>query len=424
MADTAIHLAIDGGAPVRAEPMPRERGVAYVGAEERQAVSDVLGARSLFRYYGHDLQRKVEQFERRFATLLNVRHAVGVSSGTAALRTALAALDVGPGDEVIVPAVTFIASVNAVVVQGAVPVFAEVDESFTLDPRSVEEHIGPRTKAIMPVHLMGAACAMDRIMGPARDRRIRVVEDCAQACGAEYRGRPVGTWGDAGAFSFQLDKNITSGEGGIVVTDDDAVFQRANQYQDQGGQFTLGTGGAREHEGEPLIGENLRLNEIAGAILGVQLGRLEAMRTAARRARDLVLEGIASLPAVKLRPVPDRDGEFPTAVGFYLEDAELAARVARAITAEGVPARKVYGGKPVYATPSILEQRTISSTGRPFTDPLYLERGPKMEYRMGMCPRSEDYLSRCVVVGISPLMTDHDADDTVAAISKVVKALV
>lgn len=424
MVDMATRLAVDGGAPVRTEPMPRERGVAYIGAEERQAVLDVLDARSLFRYYGPDLRRKVEEFERRFAALLGVRHAVGVSSGTAALRTALAALDVGPGDEVIVPAVTFIASVNAVVVQGAVPVFAEVDESFTLDPRSVAEHVGPRTKAIMPVHLMGAACAMDRIADMARDRGLRVVEDCAQACGADYRGRPVGTWGDAGAFSFQLDKNITSGEGGMVVTDDDAVFQRASQYQDQGGQFTLGSGGAREHEGEPLIGENLRMNEIAGAILGVQLGRLESMCAAARRARDLVLEGIASLPSVKLRPVPDREGELPTAVGFYVEDAELAARVARAITAEGVPARKVYGGKPVYATPSILEQRTISSTGRPFTDPLYLARGPKMEYRMGMCPRSEDYLGRCVVVGISPQMTDKDADDTVAAITKVVKALV
>lgn len=422
MVETA-KLAVDGGVPVRTEPMPRERGVAYIGAEERRAVLDVLDARSLFRYYGHDLQRKVEQFERRFAAFLGVRHAVGVSSGTAALRTALAALDVGPGDEVIVPAVTFIASVNAVVVQGAVPVFAEVDESFTLDPRSVAEHVGTRTKAIMPVHLMGAACAMDRIADMARGRGIRVVEDCAQACGAEYRGRAVGAWGDAGAFSFQLDKNITSGEGGMVVTDDATVFQRASQYQDQGGQFTLGSGGAREHEGEPLIGENLRMNEISGAILGVQFGRLEAMRAAARRARDLVLEGIASLPSVTLRPVPDRVGEFPTAVGFYVEDAELATRVAKAIAAEGVPARKVYGGKPVYATPSILEQRTISSTGRPFTDPLYLERGPRMDYRMGMCPRSEVYLGRCVVVGISPLMTDKDADDTVAAITKVVKAL-
>jgi 8-amino-3,8-dideoxy-alpha-D-manno-octulosonate transaminase len=417
-------LAIDGGTPVRTTRPPSDRGAAYLGAEERASVLEVLESQALFRY-GHDrLRHKTEQFEAKLRALSGAKYAVGVSSGTAALRVALAALDVGPGDEVIVPAVTFIASPNAVIAQGAVPVFAEVDASFTLDPASVEEKIGPRTKAIMPVHLMGSGCRVDEIVAFAQRHNLRVIEDCAQASGASYRGRAVGLWGDVGALSFQLSKNVTSGEGGAVVTNDLDLFDRANKYQDQGGQFTLGIGGTRERDGEPIIGENLRMNEIAGALLTVQIDRLPGIVEATRRLRDQIVAGLReALPDLPLRPVPDASGEVPTAVGFYLDDAERATRVAKAISAEGVPARKVYGGRPVYANPSILHQRTISSTGRPFTDPLYLARGPKMEYAMGMCPRSEDYLQRCVVVGVSPLMTEADAEDVVIAVEKVVKAL-
>jgi 8-amino-3,8-dideoxy-alpha-D-manno-octulosonate transaminase len=384
-------LAVEGGPPVRTAPMPVGRGAAYVGEAEKQAVLQVIESRALFRYGHAALRHGVAPFEAKLRSMVGARHAVCVSSGTAALRVGLAALDVGPGDEVIVPAVTFIASPNAVIAQGAVPIFAEVDKSLTLDPDALTERIGPRTKAIMPVHLMGSACRMDQIVALARRHGLRVIEDCAQACGASYLGRPVGTWGDVGAFSFQLEKNITCGEGGCLVTDDAGYFDRANKYQDQGGQFTLGVGGAREREGEPLIGENLRLNEIAGAILGVQIERLPGMIATVRRLRDRIMTRLnEALPELPLRPVPDLAGEVPVAVGFYCPSAELATRVARAIAAEGVPARKVYSGRPVYANPGILHQRTISSTGRPFTDPLYLARGPKTEYFKGMCPRRED----------------------------------
>ncbi|MDQ3702772.1 MAG: DegT/DnrJ/EryC1/StrS family aminotransferase [Chloroflexota bacterium] len=418
----AARLAIDGGTPVRATRPPSDRGAAYIGAAEKAAVLDVLESQALFRYGHERLRHRTEQFEAKLRALTGAQYAVGVSSGTAALRVGLAALDVGPGDEVIVPAVTFIASPNAVIAQGAVPVFAEVDASFTLDPDALAARIGPRTKAIMPVHLMGTACRMDEVMAIAQRHGLRVLEDCAQASGASYRGRAVGRWGDAGALSFQLSKNITAGEGGALVTDDPELFNRANKFQDQGGQFTLGIGGARERVGEPISGENLRMGEIAGAILGVQVDRLPAITAAVRHLRDQIVAGLReALPELPLRPVPDTAGEVPTAVGFYFDTADRATRVAKAISAEGVPARKVYSGAPVYANPSILHQRTVSSTGRPFTDPLYLARGPKIEYAMGMCPRSEDYLSRCVVVGVSPLMTEADAEDVVTAVEKVVR---
>jgi 8-amino-3,8-dideoxy-alpha-D-manno-octulosonate transaminase len=422
MPQTATRLAIEGGEPIRTERLPYYRGAALLGEEERQAVLAVLESRSLFRYDGPQFLGKVAAFERKLASLTGAKHSVAIANGTAALRVGLAALDVGPGDEVVVPAVTFIASVSAIVAQGAVPRFAEVDATFTLDPDRLEEAITPRTKAIMPVHLFGVPARMDRIVEIARKHGLVVIEDCAQACGVTYKGTSVGRFGQVGAFSYQLTKNITSGEGGALITDDARLHRRAAQFQDQGGQYTLKAASAEEVDGEPLLGENLRLNEVQGALLEVQLDRLEGIARGTRAIRDRIVAGIRDLPGIELPPTVDA-GELPTGVHFFVKDGELATRIAEAIAAEGVFARKVYGGKPVYASPALLEQRTISSTGRPFTDPLYLEKGPPIEYRLGMCPRSEDLLARSVVVGVNAAYSDQDVADVIAAIRKVVGAL-
>jgi 8-amino-3,8-dideoxy-alpha-D-manno-octulosonate transaminase len=419
---TVAKLAIDGGEPIRSARLPYYRGAALFGEEERQAVLAVLESRSLFRYDGPQFLGKVAAFERKLAAMTGARHCVAVANGTAALRVGLAALDVGPGDEVVVPAVTFIASVSAVVAQGAVPRFAEVDATFTLDPDRLEEAITPRTRAIMAVHLFGVPARMDRIVEIARRRDLRVIEDCAQAGGVTYLGTSVGRFGHVGAFSYQLTKNITSGEGGALITDDPLLHRRAAQFQDQGGQYTIRAGGEGEVDGEPLLGENLRMNEIQGALLEVQLDRLAEMAAGTRAVRDRIVAGIRDLPGVELPPAADA-GELPTGITFFLRDAETATRVSEAIAAEGVFARKVYGGKPVYANPALLEQRTISSTGRPFTDPLYLEHGPPIEYRLGLCPRSEDWLARSVAIGVNAAYTDQDVADVIAAIRKVVGAL-
>jgi 8-amino-3,8-dideoxy-alpha-D-manno-octulosonate transaminase len=423
MPQTATKLAIDGGAPVRTERLPYFRGAALIGEEERQAVLAVLESRALFRYdSASNFLGKVAAFERKLAALTGARHCVAIANGTAALRSGLAALDVGPGDEVVVPAVTFIASVSAIIAQGAVPRFAEVDATFTLDPDRLEAAITPRTKAIMPVHLFGTPARMDRIVEIARRRGLLVIEDCAQACGATYQGRSVGRFGDVGAFSYQLSKNITSGEGGALITDDARLHRRAAQFQDQGGQFTLRANGEGEVDGEPLLGENLRMNEVQGALMDVQIDRLDGIARGTRAIRDRIVAGIRDLPGIELPPTVD-PGELPTGIHFFVRDSQTATRVAEAISAEGVFARKVYGGKPVYANPALLEQRTISSTGRPFTDPLYLEKGPPIEYRLGMCPRSEDFLARAVALGVNAAYGDQDVADVIAAIRKVVGAL-
>jgi dTDP-4-amino-4,6-dideoxygalactose transaminase len=411
-------LAIDGGPAVIARRLNRYKGAAAIGEEEKQAVLEVLESQSLFRYYGPRPLFKVNAFEHAFAEYVGSRHALAVSSGTAALRVGLAGLGVGPGDEVIVPAVTFIASVGAIVASRARPVFAEVDERMQLDPADLAARITSRTKAIMPVHLNGVAADMDPIMAIAHQHGLRVIEDAAQSCGSLYKGRPVGTIGDAGCFSFQLEKNITSGEGGITVTDDDEAFRRAAIYSDQGGQFWTAHAGIRDtFGGQPVIGENLRMAEIPGAILGAQLAKLPALLERVEQVTASVRAGVSQHAALGvLPPAPDRD-RHALGVLCYLEDAEQADQVARALQAEGVPAGKVYGGQPVYAAAQILNQWTIAD-GCPFNCPTFFPE--PIRYAMGMCPRSEDLLARAVCIYTGPFYTEEDVDDLIRAVDKVV----
>ncbi len=413
-------LAIHGGPKAVQRPLNLGKGIAVLGEEEKRAVMEVLESRSLFRYYGPNLLYRVAQFETAFARYLDVPYVAACSSGTAALRLGLGAVGVGAGDEVIVPATTFIASVGAVVAQHALPIFAEVDEHLALDPAAIEPLITERTRAIMPVHLYGMAADMDGIMAVARRHGIAVVEDTAQACGSFYKGRRLGTIGDAGAFSFQLEKNITSGEGGALATADEEIYKRAVKYSDQGGQFPIQSGGIRDLVGgEPILGENLRMTEIAGAILGCQLQRLDDILAGIEHARAFVLEGIRDLPVQMWPSDPDRD-RHAVGVGFYLPSAEQALALKEALQAEGVPAGQVYGGLPVYANKQILEQRTFTR-GCPFSCSCTDHR--KVTYRMGMCPRTEDLVRRSVGITLGPFLSDEDLADIVHGIRKVAAQL-
>jgi 8-amino-3,8-dideoxy-alpha-D-manno-octulosonate transaminase len=418
-------LALDGGTPVRTAFPPMGKGVSLFGDEERDAVLEVVESRSLFRYYGPNLLRKVEAFEDASKELLGASYAVATSSGTAALRAALAALGVGCGDEVILPALTFIASVNAVVVAGAVPVFAEIDDTLGLDPADVEAKITDRTVAVMPVHLDNGACDMDPIMEVARRRGIKVIEDTAQSMGTTYKGRALGTIGDLGAFSLQLEKNVTSGEGGLVTSQDERLWLRAARYQDQGGQFVTSTGSTRSEESagepiEPFVGENLRMTEIAGAIAEVQVRKLPALLDRQRANQRRVLAAIENVAGIAHRRLPDPDGDGGSSVNLFLPTASAARRFVKAMRAERIPAGQLYNGQPVYLTPSIVEKRTASNKGGPWH---CAEHPTDVEYGPGLCPRSEDLASRAVIVPIGAGYSESDCADVAAGIAKVANAL-
>jgi 8-amino-3,8-dideoxy-alpha-D-manno-octulosonate transaminase len=415
----STQLAIHGGTPAVSRPLNRYKGAALIGDEEKAAVMAVLESQSLFRYYGPNLLSKVAGFEADFARFVNARFAAATANGTAALRLGLAALGVGPGDEVIVPAVTFIASVGAIVASRARPIFAEVDEAMQLDPDDLARCLSPRTKAIMPVHLFGIAVEMDPVMAFAREHGLAVIEDAAQACGSYYRGQAVGTIGDVGCFSFQLEKNITSGEGGVLVTNDPELYRRAVIYSDQGGQFWTSHAGVRDTVGgQPIIGENLRMNEIAGAILGVQLQKLGGILERIQANGQVMRAGLAGLPGIELLPAqPERD-RHALAHLFYLPSQAQADAMLQALQAEGVPASKVYGGKPVYAAPQILNQWTATD-GCPFHCPSFFPE--PIRYQMGICPRSEDLLARGISLNLGPFYTEADLDDILTGVEKVAR---
>jgi 8-amino-3,8-dideoxy-alpha-D-manno-octulosonate transaminase len=264
--------AADGGKPVRATPLRATySGPEYYDDKELSQLRDVLAARQPFRWYGPGgtPPRKVLAFEKALAARMQTRYALAVTSGTAALTTALAALGVGPGDEVIVPAWSWYSCFTSVVMHGALPVFAESDESFNLDPADLDATITPQTKVVMVVHTLGSPADMEGLLSVARRRGVKVLEDCAQSLGASYKGKPVGSLGDVGIYSFQIAKTISSGEGGAVVMNDPLLFERAARYHDLGllrppHQALLGPGGPAL---EGMIGNQYRMSEFTGGVL-------------------------------------------------------------------------------------------------------------------------------------------------------------
>lgn len=411
-------LAVDGGTPVRAAMLDHRRGARRLGAAEQEVVAAVVASQSLFRYYGPDLQHRVEALERGVEQQLGVANAVATSSGTAALVAALAALGVGPGDEVVLPAVTFIASANAVVAAGAVPVFCEVDSSLGLDPRALEATLTARTAAVIPVHLENVVCEMDAILEVARRHDLAVLEDACQAMGARYHGAAAGTLGDAGAFSLQLEKNITAGEGGVLVTDDDALALRAARYTDQGGQFVTARGGFRGDEALAFAGENFRMTELTGAVASVQLERLPSIIADMRAAKAVAQQLIGTVDGLVPRHIPDPAGEGGSSLAWFAPDAATSRRMAAALVAEGIPAGRVYDGLPVYANPAYLERRAVTDSRSPWA-----AHPVDVSYRLGMCPVAEDLAARAVVVLIGPDYTPEDCADVATAVHKVAAAL-
>ncbi|MGO9560762.1 MAG: DegT/DnrJ/EryC1/StrS family aminotransferase [Acidimicrobiales bacterium] len=414
-------LAIDGGTPVRQRPLDFSKGAGLLGEEERKAVLEVLESRSLFRYYGPDLLGRVSEFETALAEFTETAHAVATSSGTAALRCALAALGVGCGDEVIVPAFTFIATVNAVVVSGAVPVFAEVDDTLGLDPGDVAARLSPRTAAVIAVHLENVACDLDPLLAALAPAGVPLIEDAAQAIGVSYMGRKVGSFGALGAFSFQLEKNVTAGEGGAITTNDDRLYLRAARYQDQGGQFVTAHMGERGGElDEPFVGENLRMTEIAGAIVGVQLGKLPGLLDCLRANCRRVADAIGKVDGMQPRRIPDPKGQGGSSLSWFLPDNAVARRFAKTLLAEGIPCAQMYRGKPVYTNPAILAKQTATMKGGPWH---CAEHPTDVEYHAGLCPQTEDLASRSLIVPIGPRWSPSDCTQVADAVLKVASHL-
>ena len=409
--------------PAIRHPMPpMYPGGMRIDEEEEQAVLEVIRSKRLFRYYGPNPgPSKVEEFEKAFARFMGAKYAVAVTSGTAALICGLVGLGVGPGDEVILPAYTWIASASAVVAVGAVPVMAEVDESLTLDPADLEKKITPYTKAVIPVHMRGAPCRMDLIMDVARRHNLKVLEDAAQANGGSYHGKRLGTFGDAGAFSLQFNKIITSGEGGVIITDQEEVWKRVVMVHDV-------IGGERNHfpETEILPGVNFRMPELLGAVALVQLKRLDTLLEIMRHNKQILKESMADIArrkGVTFRTLHDPAGDTAIALVFFTPDAASAQRVGAALEAEGGDAWILYSPEQVdyHVYPHwspIMHQRTWTPLGGPWRN-----HPRPITYTKDMCPRTLDLLSRAVHLDVSPELTSLNLEELADALNKALEAV-
>ncbi len=369
-------------------------GALFFGEEERKQVLEVLEKGYLFRYgdksAGNFLAR-VWQFEQELARYLGVKHALAVNSGTSALLTGLAALGIGPGDEVLVPGYTFIASISSVVFARAVPVLCEIDESLTIDPQDVARKITSRTAAIMPVHMLGNPCALKPLLQLARKYKLALIEDCAQACGGSYLGKRLGSYGDVGAFSFNIFKTITAGDGGAVVTSQTRVYERAFAFHDQGHRpLRQGVEIGRR----PFFGLDFRMTELTGAVLLAQLGKLETILKVLREKKKLFRSLLVGNQHFTFRKLNDEAGECATILSVIFHDAEKARRVARKLNTTTVD----HSGWHVYANmEQLLKQLTVTPEKCPFTCPHYRK---KVQYRKGMLPRTEDILRRTINISI------------------------
>jgi len=321
-------------------------GYEVFGEEERKAINDLFDANGgvLFAHGFNDIRNgvfRVREFEAKASDMFNVPYAQAVSSCTAALRVALEVLGVGAGDEVIIPAFTFVATAEAVIQSGADLVIVDIDESFTMDPVALEKAITERTKVIIPVHMMSAPADMDRICEIAKNNNVRVVEDAAWGVGASWKGKALGTIGDIGCYSFDAGKCISTGEGGMVVTHDRDLFVKARAYHDHGHEYSSHI--ARGEEGAIGEGFNYRMTELQGAIGIVQLGKLAGICATQRSNKEKLKEHLAKggFP-FRFRKVLDKQGETGDTLIFLLNSREqtqafLSGMIKERLNTKNVP---------------------------------------------------------------------------------------
>ena len=377
-----------------------------IGKLELDAVRKVIEKGKPFRYDGAGF---CETFERRYAKYLGVKNVIQTSSGTAALRAGLMGLGIGPGDEVLVPAHTYMSSAVAVLAVGAIPVIVDIDESLMIDPEAMAEAVGPRTRAVMPVHMWGLVCDMDAIMRVARRKRLLVVEDACQGAGGSYKGKMVGAIGDVGAFSFNYYKHITCGEGGAVVTGSDRVAERMQCAVDCCSFFWQG----RKSGFRGFATDGSRASEFEGAVLAVQLSRLPGMiRTLRRQKKRIIRETSDVLTHI---PYHDVEGDCGECVVFQFKTAELAKRF---IEKAGGQLMSRTGRHNFWDWDPILRHE---GAHHPAMNPYNMSANKKCRrsYPAGMCKRSVDIVSRSVKFGNHP---DRKASEVTALIRKLRQA--
>lgn len=390
-----------------------------IGQEELDAIKEVIETHSMFKINsGVQASKKVEE---KLSKIFNVQYPIFMTSGQAALNSALTAAGVGPGDQVIVPAYTYIATAMAVVAVGAIPVIAEADETLTLSPEDFERKITPKTKAVMPVHIQGFPCNMDAICEIAKKHNIVVIEDACQADGGTFKGKRLGAIGDAGALSFNYFKIVSSGEGGALLTNRKDIYEPALIYHDSSAVAFFGNQ-MDDFKTIPFCGTEYRSNELCGAVMSVQLDRLDGILADLRKNKKYIMDALSGVAT--FAPSYDIEGDCGTAIPLRFESEEKSRAFIKEMQEIGLdPCTPIDTGKHVYSnwTP-IIEKRGAFN---PLMDPFKMEANKDIipEYTVDMCPKTLDILAKTVYISNGPDETKEELDELIAkvktALSKI-----
>lgn len=393
-------------------------GFEIFGDEERKEVMDVLETGVLFRY-GFDQARqghwKAASFEKQLCQTTGAGFAHLCSSGTAALALSLAACGIGAGDEVIVPPFTFVATFEAVINAGAVPVFGEIDETLCLNPDKLDAVVTERTKAVIPVHMCGSMARIDEIKAFCDAKGLTLIEDACQALGGSFKGKQLGTFGDMGCFSFDSVKTITCGEGGGIITDKKELYERADQYADHGHDH-LG-GSDRGADGHPIMGSNFRISELNAAVGVAQLRKLDKIIEIQRRNKQAIKDAMTGLPGVTFRQVPDPQGDSATFLSFFMEDETKARNTVKALGEAGVDGCAYYYDNNWHYLKHWHHLKNLSGAAKLPLE--LLEKRP--DYASVLVPDSDAIIKRNISMQIKLGWSDQEIEQRISKIKETIK---
>lgn len=383
-------------------------GFEVIGEEEKQALNELFDRKGILYRYGFDALRKnvfkTLEFEQAFAKKVGSKHAQAVTSGSAALLVALKGLGIKKGDEVITQSHTFVATVEAIIEAGATPVITEIDETLNMDVQDLKKKITKKTKCIIPVHMMGSAANMDEIMRLANEHGCMVLEDACQAIGGTYKGKMLGSIGHAGAFSFDYGKTITSGEGGMVVTNDDAIFTRASAYADHGHDHDPTVGRAddtRKHG----AGFNYRMCELQSAVGLAQLNKLDSILMKVHENNNKLKQRLKNVPGITFRKHLDQRGSVGDSLVIYAESESAAMKIVDSLKQAKLGTKNL---------PDALKWHFAGTWDHMLKGPKYKNIGSKW-------PKSNEILNRSIALPISIGMTDEAIENYAKAVEKGAK---
>lgn len=357
-------------------------GTHYIGREEIKAAVKVLKSKSLFRYHGPNLLLKTDEFEENIKKYFGVKYVLACSNGGAAIKLCCIANDIGLNDEVIMSPFTFIASASSVLACGAVPVFVDVDETMNIDPSSIEKAITPRTKAILAIHMQGQICNMKEINKIAKKHNLIVIEDCAQACGAEFDNKKAGTFGKCAAFSLQAGKTITCGEGGFLITNDKKIYERAKMYHDNGG-YRIGCNYPTWENGKTFYGENFKITELQSAIANEQLKKINKILEKQEKKYQKIVNNI-NLDKYNLRKENINSKPVRSNICFEFKSSEECSKFIKKMNKLGIGFSK-YCTNTINNFDTFVKQQSWSSDGFPYN---------LSEYKYCKCKKTNDYFQR------------------------------